>query len=58
MTTLPMAAFHNYAFASEDKGTATIAADVWAFCLNALGGTPQRTGQPRGRRARTATQRS
>jgi AcrR family transcriptional regulator len=56
MTMLLMAAFHHYAFASEDEGAATIADDVWAFCLNALGGTPPRRGLPRRRRSRTPLQ--
>jgi len=38
MTRLLMATFHHYAFATGDEGAKTITEDVWAFCLNALGG--------------------
>jgi len=41
MTKLIMAAFHHYAFATDDEGAATIAEDTWAFCLGALGGAPE-----------------
>ena len=47
MTMLIMAAFHHYAFATDDEGATTIADDVWAFCLSALGGTPGRRRKPR-----------
>jgi AcrR family transcriptional regulator len=54
MTKLTMAAFHHYAFAVDDAGAATIADDVWAFCVAALGGQPPPTGAPRRRRAAAA----
>jgi AcrR family transcriptional regulator len=40
ITKLTMAAFHHYAFAPGDEGAATVDDDVWAFCLQALGGSP------------------
>ena len=40
MTKLTMAAFHHYAFAVDDAGVGTIAEDVWAFCLGAIGAQP------------------
>ncbi len=49
MTKLLMATYHHYAFATDDEGAETIAGDVWAFCLAALGGTPSRPDEPRRR---------
>jgi AcrR family transcriptional regulator len=35
---LVMSIFHHYAFVDDDPDAATIAEDVWAFCLAAVGG--------------------
>ena len=35
---LVMSVFHHYAFAEDDAGAATVAEDVWEFCLAAVGG--------------------
>jgi TetR/AcrR family transcriptional regulator len=52
MTKLLMASYHHYAFSTEDEGAATIADDVWTFCLAALGGAPAREdGRARRRRS-------
>ena len=40
MTTIMMSAYHHFAFAPDAEGEATIAADVWAFGLGAIGGAP------------------
>ena len=47
MTRLLMATFHHYAFATRDEGAETITADVWAFCLNALGLKPNPAAKER-----------
>lgn len=39
---LVMAVFHHYAFAGDDVAAATVADDVWQFCLGAVGGRPRR----------------
>jgi AcrR family transcriptional regulator len=38
---LVMAVFHHYAFVDDDAGVATIAEEVWEFCLAAVGGAPR-----------------
>ncbi len=53
MTKLLMATFHHYAFATEDEGAGTIAEDVWAFCLNGLGGVPGPQDAPLRRKGRS-----
>jgi AcrR family transcriptional regulator len=51
ITKLTMATFHHYAFAPGDEGASTVDDDVWAFCLQALGGRPTATaGTPTRRR--------
>jgi AcrR family transcriptional regulator len=51
MTKLIMGAFHHYAFATTDQGAATVADDVWAFCLRGLnGGSTRRARQPKPRK--------
>jgi TetR/AcrR family transcriptional regulator len=35
---LVMSAFHHYAFVADDPTVATVADDVWRFCLAAVGG--------------------
>jgi AcrR family transcriptional regulator len=42
MTKLIMAAYHHYAFATDDERAATIAEDVWTFCVKALGSKSKR----------------
>jgi hypothetical protein len=44
--------FHHYAFLPDDPKAATIADDVWRFCLRAVGGDPNapRRGARRRRR--------
>ena len=52
---LVMTVFHHYAFAEDDESAATVAEDVWAFCLAGISGTPsappakrpRRTSKPR-----------
>lgn len=45
---LVMAAFHHYAFDDGDPAAATVAEDVWAFCLAAVGGgAPATATRPR-----------
>jgi AcrR family transcriptional regulator len=53
ITHLVMTVFHHYAFMPDDPRSATIADDVWRFCLRAVGGSPNtpRRGA-RGRRRR------
>jgi TetR/AcrR family transcriptional regulator len=36
---LVMSVFHHYAFVDDDPTAATVADDVWQFCLAAVGGT-------------------
>jgi len=52
MTMLLMAAYHHYAFATDDEGAATVAEDAWTFCVGALGGRPGARDERR-RRSRT-----
>jgi hypothetical protein len=35
---LVMSVFHHYAFVDDDPTAATVAEDVWRFCLAAVGG--------------------
>ena len=37
---LVMSVFHHFAFAEDDPAVATVADDVWGFCLAAVGGQP------------------
>ena len=48
---LVMSVFHHYAFAEDDPAAATVAEDVWEFCLAAVGGAPG-TKPTKGRRTR------
>ena len=48
MTKLIMGAFHHYAFATTDQGAATVADDVWAFCLRGLDGGSTRRRSRKG----------
>jgi AcrR family transcriptional regulator len=52
ITHLVMTVFHHYAFLPDDPKAATIADDVWRFCLRAVGGNPDapRRGPRRRRR--------
>jgi len=52
---LVMSVFHHYAFAEDEAGAATVAEDVWEFCLAAVGGNPPPSSgvSPRRRPART-----
>jgi AcrR family transcriptional regulator len=54
MTKLVMAAFHHYAFTTDDAGADAVAEDVWAFCLRALGGATEQAEPPRPRPKRRA----
>lgn len=47
---LVMAVFHHYAFAEDDPAVETVAEDVWAFCLAAVGGDASDTKPARDRR--------
>ena len=38
---LVMSVFHHYAFVDDDLEAATVAEDVWQFCLAAVGGAPR-----------------
>jgi TetR/AcrR family transcriptional regulator len=40
VTQLSMATFHHYAFATPSVPLATVAEQLWTFCLRALGGRP------------------
>lgn len=44
---LVMSVFHHYAFVDDDPSAATVAEDVWRFCLAAVGGEAV-TGAPAG----------
>jgi AcrR family transcriptional regulator len=47
---LVMSVFHHFAFAADDPAAASVADDVWAFCLAAVGGAPEATSTKRRRR--------
>jgi TetR/AcrR family transcriptional regulator len=47
ISTLVMSVYHEYSFLSDDPRVDTVADDVWAFCLAAIGGTD---ASPRKRR--------
>jgi AcrR family transcriptional regulator len=54
ITKLTMAAFHHYAFAPHDDGAATLAGDVWAFCMAGLGSVRSPSSGVSGGRRRPA----
>jgi AcrR family transcriptional regulator len=47
---LVMSVFHHYAFAADAEHAATIAEDVWQFCLAGVGGIPEEAQPVRPRR--------
>jgi hypothetical protein len=47
---LVMSVFHHYAFVDDDPRAASVAEDVWQFCLAAVGGAPDEGAKPAKRR--------